>query len=66
MDSFELFSIIILLSKILYYEYLTITQPPINFQFNTLSFGWVSEIVTIGLSPIIHPGFPCLKLHGLT
>jgi hypothetical protein len=66
MDFFDLFNMILLFIKRLYDYYLTITHPPLKFQANTLSFGWVSEIVTVGLSPIFHPISPCLQHHGLT
>ena len=53
--------------RIVFYDaYHAIPYPPMKFQDDTLSFGWILEVVTFQLPLIFHTIFYYLKPHGLT
>ena len=55
-----------LMSIVFYDSYHVIPYPPMKFQADTLSFGWILEVVTFQLPLVFHTRFSCLKPHGLT
>ena len=52
--------------RIVFYDaYHVIPHPPMKFHADTLSFGWILEVVTFQLPLAFHPGFSYSKPHGL-
>ena len=52
--------------RIVFYDaYYFIPHPPMMFQDDTLSFGWVLEVVTLRLPLVFHPSLSYSKVHGL-
>ena len=52
---------------ILFYDaYHAIPHPPMKFQVDTLSFGWILEVVTFQPPIVFHLGFTYSKTNVLT
>ena len=63
---FNHFDWLVFMSIVFYDSYHVIPHHPMKFQVDTLSFGWILEVVTFELPLLFQPHFSFLKPHGLT
>ena len=54
------------MSIVFYNAYHVIPHPPMRIQVDTLSFGWILEVVTLRLPIVFHLVFSYSKPHVLT